>query len=204
VHGHGHSFRLVATDGNAVPIGMEWVKDTFFVGPAERVDLEFDSDNPGVWMFHCHIEHHMANGMMTVLAYEGAVPTGPAVEYFDLATGGTTGHDAHEPAPAPTPEPTEEPAEVAAVGMAPDDGATISMVDDRFEPVTLEIPAGTTVTWVNDGADWHSVAAYDGSFESGKIAPGASYSVTLTEPGTIKYICKHHGLQGMIGQIIVT
>jgi plastocyanin len=88
--------------------------------------------------------------------------------------------------------------------MAPAGATTISMVDDRFEPVTLEVAAGTAVTWINSGADWHSVAAYDGSFESEKLAPGESFSVTFTEPGTIKYICKHHGLQGMIGQVIVT
>ena len=108
------------------------------------------------------------------------------------------------PIPEATPAPSPTAAEVAAVGMAPAGGATISMVDDRFEPVTLEVAAGTSVTWANNGADWHSVAAYDGSFESGKLAPGESFSEILIEPGTIKYICKHHGLQGMIGQVIVT
>jgi plastocyanin len=200
VHGHGHSFKLVATDGNPVPEGLEWVKDTFLVGPAERVDLEFKADNPGVWMFHCHIEHHMANGMMTVIAYEGEQPTGPAAEVFDTVMEETsTGHATHgAAAPGPAPD------EVAAQGVLPGDAATISMVDDRFEPVTLEVPVGTTVTWVNTGADWHSVAAYDGSFESEKLASGETFSHTFTDLGTVKYICKHHGLQGMIGEIVVT
>ena len=48
------------------------------IGPAERYDLELDAVNPGVWMVHCHIEHHMANGMMTTVWYEGHQPTGPA------------------------------------------------------------------------------------------------------------------------------
>ncbi len=84
IHLHGHSFKIVATDGNPIPMGMEWTKDTVLIGPAERYDLEFDGNNPGVWMFHCHIEHHMANGMMTVIQYEGEVPTGPAGEFFAL------------------------------------------------------------------------------------------------------------------------
>ena len=35
---------------------------------------------PRVWMVHCHIEHHMANGMMTTIWYEGYQPTGPAAD----------------------------------------------------------------------------------------------------------------------------
>ncbi len=77
------------------------------------------------------------------------------------------------------------------------------MVDDRFEPVDLTIPSGTTVAWVNRGSDWHSVAAYDGSFESVKIPPGESFTHRFDQPGTYQYICKHHGLHGMLGQVIV-
>jgi plastocyanin len=206
IHMHGHSFKIVATDGNPVPMGMEWTKDTVLIGPAERYDLAFEADNPGVWMFHCHIEHHMANGMMTVIQYEGHQPTGPAAELFeDGATMDHTesGHGENATvAPDADPSPTSA-QEIAGQGMLPTDSATISMVDDRFEPVALEIPAGSTVTWVNNGADWHSVAAYDGSFESEKIAPGESFSHAFPEPGTYKFICKHHGLQGMIGEITV-
>ena len=75
------------------------------------------------------------------------------------------------------------------------------MVDDRFDPNTLEVPVGTTVTWVNRGGDWHSVAAYDGSFESQKLATGETHSVRLDTPGLYQYICKHHGMQGMMGRI---
>jgi plastocyanin len=77
------------------------------------------------------------------------------------------------------------------------------MVDDRFVPASVTVPAGTTLTWLNTGANWHSVAAYDGSFESVKIPTGGSFSVVLSQPGTYQYICKHHGLQGMIGTVVV-
>jgi plastocyanin len=78
------------------------------------------------------------------------------------------------------------------------------MVDDRFEPNSLTVTVGTTVTWVNTGADWHSVAAFDGSFESAQLATGDAFSSTFTAPGTYRFICKHHGRQGMIGQVVVT
>ncbi|MDP9365672.1 MAG: multicopper oxidase domain-containing protein, partial [Chloroflexota bacterium] len=100
VHSHGHSFKIVATDGNPVPEGMELRKDTVLIGPGERYDLELTSDNPGVWMFHCHMENHAANGMMTLIAYEGETPTGPAAADFAAMHG--DGHGRHA-APAPDP-----------------------------------------------------------------------------------------------------
>jgi len=202
IHMHGHSFKIVATDGNPIPMGMEWIKDSLLIGPSERYDLEFTGNNPGVWMFHCHIEHHMANGMMTVIQYEGEVPTGPAAEFFALATSDGPDHATHE-AGTPVAKPTAPIAEVQ--NDAPSGGATveIAMVDDRFDPDNLTIATGTTVTWANQGADWHSIAAYDDSFESGKISPGESFSHRFDQAGTYQYICKHHGLHGMLGQIIV-
>ncbi|MGI8477710.1 MAG: multicopper oxidase family protein, partial [Thermomicrobiales bacterium] len=55
-HTHGHSFTIVATDGNPVPEAARLTKDTLLIGPAERYDLTFTADNPGVWMVHCHGE----------------------------------------------------------------------------------------------------------------------------------------------------
>ena len=58
------------------PGGGAAAKDTVLVGPAERVDLEVEGTNPGVWMFHCHMPNHQDNGMMTAMVYDGfAVPS---------------------------------------------------------------------------------------------------------------------------------
>ena len=220
VHSHGHSFKIVATDGNPVPEGMELVKDTVLIGPGERYDLELAGDNAGVWMFHCHMENQADNGMMTLLQYDGAVPTGPVAEYF--GTGGGM-HDGHHAGDEPTAEDvppatgTEAPPEPTAAPPAapPGEGTDaaepdaagaeveVTIVDDRFEPNNLTVPAGTTVRFVNRGANWHSVAAFDGSFESGRIEAGASFSVRLDKPGTYQYICQHHALRGMAGRITV-
>jgi len=78
------------------------------------------------------------------------------------------------------------------------------MIDDRFGPTSLTISAGTTVTWVNNGANVHSVASLDGSFSSVAVMPGESFSYTYETPGEFKFICKHHARQGMIGKIVVT
>src|SRR6478609_5621020 len=83
IHTHGHSFQIVATDGNPVPEGARLTKDTVLIGPAERYDLALVADNPGVWMVHCHIEHHMANGMKTTIWYDGEQPAGPYAGFQD-------------------------------------------------------------------------------------------------------------------------
>jgi FtsP/CotA-like multicopper oxidase with cupredoxin domain len=53
-HIHGH--RWQAADGTFV--------DTRTVGPAESFAVRFREDVPGAWLYHCHVETHMANGMI--------------------------------------------------------------------------------------------------------------------------------------------
>ncbi|MDP1718477.1 MAG: multicopper oxidase family protein [Burkholderiales bacterium] len=64
IHLHGHVFRVIARDGRPTRY-REWA-DTVLMGPRERVDIAFVADNPGDWMFHCHILAHQHGGMMTV------------------------------------------------------------------------------------------------------------------------------------------
>jgi FtsP/CotA-like multicopper oxidase with cupredoxin domain len=226
-HTHGHSFKIVATDGNPVPEAAQITKDTVLIAPGERYDLAFEANNPGVWMVHCHIENHAANGMMTLIQYEGYEPTGPLKDFWGLTptaaaptagwgtpeSGSSTStthdmHGAHDSGSNVT---------VAPAGAAPalaaseandtpptdEDVVWIAMVDDRFVPNVLTVKAGITVTWINKGADWHSVASFDGSFESDQVSPGKTFSHTFTTPGTYRFICKHHGRQGMTGQVVV-
>jgi FtsP/CotA-like multicopper oxidase with cupredoxin domain len=69
MHLHGHHFQIVALDG--VPLAGA-LRDTILVMPEATVDLIFDADNPGRWLFHCHNLMHMATGMMTEVAYDDA------------------------------------------------------------------------------------------------------------------------------------
>jgi FtsP/CotA-like multicopper oxidase with cupredoxin domain len=34
------------------------------IAPQERIEIGFVADNPGDWMFHCHVLEHQAAGMM--------------------------------------------------------------------------------------------------------------------------------------------
>lgn len=69
IHLHGHSFRVISRDGKATN-HREW-QDTVLMAPRERVEIAFVADNPGDWMFHCHILEHMAGGMMGVIRVGG-------------------------------------------------------------------------------------------------------------------------------------
>lgn len=61
MHLHGHHFKLIARDGVAETRGI-W-HDTVIVGTERRVELAFVADNPGDWLFHCHVPEHMMAGM---------------------------------------------------------------------------------------------------------------------------------------------
>ncbi|MEU2113052.1 multicopper oxidase family protein [Streptomyces sp. NPDC019507] len=64
MHLHGHTFALAGIDS----LGAR--KDTAILLPHRKLVADFDADNPGVWMFHCHNIYHSESGMMTTLAYE--------------------------------------------------------------------------------------------------------------------------------------
>jgi len=59
MHLHGTDFRIVAKDGH--PIGQPLAADVVQVAPGERYDIAFTATEPGKWVFHCHIGHHLTN-----------------------------------------------------------------------------------------------------------------------------------------------
>ena len=64
MHLHGHSFRVIGRNGEPNP-RREW-RDTVLVPPHESTEIAFVADNPGDWMFHCHVTDHQETGMMAV------------------------------------------------------------------------------------------------------------------------------------------
>lgn len=63
MHLHGHSFQVVQPSGPAAR------KDTVLVPPLQTVTVDFDADNPGRWLTHCHNDYHLATGMATNVYY---------------------------------------------------------------------------------------------------------------------------------------
>ncbi|MCC6611863.1 MAG: multicopper oxidase domain-containing protein [Anaerolineae bacterium] len=64
MHLHGMPFQVVAIDGYPVPEAAQLTRDTLSVAPGERYDIEFVATEPGTWVFHCHILHHVTNDGM--------------------------------------------------------------------------------------------------------------------------------------------
>ena len=116
----------------------------------------------------------------------------------------------------------------ALVALVACDGGTeteILMEAHVFQPATLTISAGESITWVNDSDEAHTVTAFEESFPAGAeyfssggssseaeanellpdelIEPGESFEVTLEEPGTYSYYCIPHRTDQMRGMIVV-
>lgn len=62
VHIHGHSFKVVATDGGDIPESAQWPETTVVVCPGQTRDFEFTAIG-GDWALHCHKRHHPMNPM---------------------------------------------------------------------------------------------------------------------------------------------
>lgn len=61
MHLHGVDFRVVGKDGHPVPEQAQISSDVVQVAPGERYDISFTASEPGKWVFHCHIGHHLTN-----------------------------------------------------------------------------------------------------------------------------------------------
>jgi plastocyanin len=70
----------------------------------------------------------------------------------------------------------------------------------RFDPKTIEIEAGDTVTWTNVDNFTHTVQV-DGQ-EDHKVERGESVSISFDTPGTYHYVCTLHS-KDMDGEVIV-
>ena len=103
-----------------------------------------------------------------------------------------------------TPEPRpamETPAPGPEAATPGRDTLRATVQDFRFQPARIEVTAGTTIVWTNDGQVAHTVSAEDGSFESGSIEPGAGRSITFSRPGSFVFHCTPHPF--MRGLIVV-
>ena len=80
-------------------------------------------------------------------------------------------------------------------------GNNVSIAGFAFSTTSLSVAKGTKVTWKNNDATTHTVTSDDGTFDSGNIAPGGSYSYTFADAGTFAYHCKIH--PGMTAKVVV-
>ena len=77
----------------------------------------------------------------------------------------------------------------------------IVIANFSFEPATLTVKAGTTVTWVNHDDEPHTATATDKRFNSKTLDNGDRFSQEFKAPGVYNYYCALH--PKMTGKIIV-
>lgn len=80
-------------------------------------------------------------------------------------------------------------------------GTAASIIDYAFSPASITVKAGSAVTWTNTGSAPHTVTADDGSFDSGSLANGATFSHTFAKAGTFTFHCAIHST--MKGTVVV-
>jgi amicyanin len=85
---------------------------------------------------------------------------------------------------------------------APVGANAVNIKDFKFDPASLTVPVGATVTWTNQDEEPHAIAAKDGSFHGSGMDTHGTYSFTFTKPGTYDYICSIHPF--MTGTVVVT
>jgi plastocyanin len=115
-----------------------------------------------------------------------------ALLFTCLAVACDNGTTAHSPQPN-DPDDQEQP--------GPNE---IWMEDRFFIPEELDVPVGTTVTWVNKTDEVHTVDQTNGLFNSGDMEPGESFTFTFEEAGIFEYYCEPHIRGGMTGIVTVS
>ncbi len=79
MHLHGYTFQVASLDGN--PVASPIDANTLNLGASQTGDVVFVANNPGEWMFHCHIMDHVINpgpngdGSATQMADMGGLMT---------------------------------------------------------------------------------------------------------------------------------
>ena len=85
-HLHGHAFQVISRSwdyalhfngtysesGDTIP-SIPMRRDTLLVHPMSNFVVRFRADNPGIWLFHCHIEWHMDSGLAATMIEAPAV-----------------------------------------------------------------------------------------------------------------------------------
>jgi FtsP/CotA-like multicopper oxidase with cupredoxin domain len=71
MHLHGLTFWVTGTEGGRIPETAWYPSNNVLVGVAQVREIEFIANNPGDWIMHCHMFHHMMNFMASMVGPMG-------------------------------------------------------------------------------------------------------------------------------------
>jgi plastocyanin len=90
-------------------------------------------------------------------------------------------------------------ASLLAIGSALGADSTVTMSGFAFDPATVTVEVGDSVTWQNQDDVGHTATGAGGAFDTGTVAGGGSASVTFDAAGTFAYACTiHPTMQGTV------
>jgi nitrite reductase (NO-forming) len=126
--------------------------------------------------------------------------TGAAADTNATETGGSADSNATETGTGAT----GGSATATGVSIAP---GSSTLTTDAYQPNPAQVSVGSTVTWTNDDAQPHTATSGenvtpDGNFDSGIMAPAATFEHTFTEAGEFPYFCLLH--PNMVGTVSVS
>jgi plastocyanin len=78
---------------------------------------------------------------------------------------------------------------------------SVDIRDSQYLPVTLTVPVGTAVRWINRDEETHTIASDTGLFGSAGLELGEAYTYTFMAPGRYPYTCDLHPF--MRGTVVV-
>ncbi len=78
---------------------------------------------------------------------------------------------------------------------------TVNIQNFAFNPETVTVNKGDTVTWTNNDSATHHIVADDGSFDLGNQTNGSTVKQKFDASGTFSYHCSIHPT--MVGKVIV-
>ncbi|CAN5497378.1 hypothetical protein BH20CHL6_BH20CHL6_14330 [soil metagenome] len=90
---------------------------------------------------------------------------------------------------------------VAITGATAARDKSVSIEGFAFQPPSVSVSVGDTVTWTNQDSEGHTASLDDGSKSTELLGQGESGSITFTEAGTFGYFCRPHPF--MRGTVVV-
>jgi plastocyanin len=164
-------------------------------------DERVTTETTGTILEHTHddIPEH-THTIITEITTTETTPHGYFHGLAPTATAPTTAPDTTATGTAPTTAPTTAP-DTTAAAPTPTTAQGVSeilMYDMLYLPISIVVPAGTTVTWTQMlWGDGHSLVI-DDLFGEQVLWQGDSFSYTFTEPGTYEYYCSFHEEGGTV------
>ena len=75
------------------------------------------------------------------------------------------------------------------------------LTNTAYSPNPVNVPVGTTVSWLNNDSTTHTSASNNGVWTSPNVAPGGRFNFTFSTAGSFQYHCAIH--PNMVGTVNV-